>query len=108
MLSIGAKNIYFHRDPVDMRKGFNGLNKLVESKFTALILDGGLFLFINKRRNLMKILYWDNDGFALWYKRLEQGTFKILKDGKTELSRRDFSMLFEGIEPRKMNKRFFL
>jgi transposase len=57
---------------------------------------------------LLKLLYWDEDGLALWYKRLEKGTFKISKDGKVQLSRREFSMLLEGVEPRRMSQRFSL
>jgi transposase len=108
MLNIGTQKIYVHRCPVDMRKGFHGLSILVDSEFSQPLLDGGLFVFVNSRRNLMKILYWDGDGLALWYKRLERGSFNFSSDGRTELSRRDFSMLLEGIEPRRMRKRFSL
>lgn len=105
MLSIGSQAILFHRDPVDMRKSFNGLSGLVTEAFPGKLLTGSVFVFVNRRRNLMKILYWDYDGLALWYKRLEKGTFKISGNGKTELSRREFSLMLEGVEPRRMNSR---
>ncbi len=108
MLSIGANPIYFYRDPVDMRKSFDGLSALVESGFPGQLLTGSLFVFINRRRNLLKLLYWDGDGLAQWYKRLEKGTFRVADDGKSELSRREFFMLLEGIRPKRMSPRFSL
>ena len=108
MLSIGSQPIYLYKGAVDMRKSFNGLSGLAESAFPQQLLTGSLFVFVNRRRNLLKVLYWDEDGLALWYKKLERGTFKISKDGKLKLSRREFSMLLEGVEPRRMNLRFSL
>lgn len=108
MLSIGSQPILFYTDPVDMRKSFNGLSILVTEAFPGKLLTGSVFVFVNRRRNLMKILYWDYDGLALWYKHLEKGTFKISKDGHCELSRREFTMLLEGIEPRRLNQRYDL
>lgn len=108
MLSIGAQSIFLYRGAVDMRKSFNGLSALVEMAFPTQLLSGSLFVFVNRRRNLLKVLYWDGDGLALWYKRLEQGTFRISRSGKIQLSRRDFSLLLEGIEPRRMSRRFSL
>ena len=108
MLSIGSQPIYLYQGAVDMRKSFNGLSSLVALSFPVDLLSGSLFVFVNRRRNLLKLLYWDEDGLALWYKRLEKGTFKIGKDGKMQLSRREFSMLLEGVEPRRMNQRFSL
>ncbi len=108
MLTVGARAIYLYQGAVDMRKGFNGLSGLAESAFPQQLLTGSLFVFVNRRRNLLKVLYWDEDGLALWYKKLERGTFKISKDRKLKLSRREFSMLLEGVEPRRMNSRFTL
>jgi transposase len=56
-----------------MRKSFEGLSTLVDAAFPGKLLTGALFLFLNRRRNLIKILVWDGDGFAIWYKRLERG-----------------------------------
>lgn len=79
MLTLASHlKIYLHADPTDMRKSFDGLSGLVRSVFQADPLDGSLFLFLNRRRDRVKILYWDRDGLALWYKRLEQGTLELI------------------------------
>ena len=108
MLSIGSRPIFLYRGAVDMRRSFDGLSALVESAFPGRLLTGSLFVFVNRRRNLVKLLYWDGDGLALWYKRLEKGTFRVEPDGRTELSRREFVMLLEGIRPKRMHPRFKL
>jgi transposase len=105
MLSLGSQSIYYYSTAVDMRKGFNGLSDIVIEVFPGKLLTGAVFVFVNRRRNLMKILYWDYDGLALWYKRLEKGTFKVSKAGQAEITRREFSLILEGVEPRRMNRR---
>lgn len=108
MLNVGASSIFLYNGAADMRKGFNGLSVLVQNAFPGRLLSGSYFLFVNRRRNHIKVLYWDTDGLVVWHKRLERGTFKILKNLSGEISRREFSMLLEGIEPKRMNKRFCL
>ena len=71
--------IYLHTRPTDMRNSFDGLSGLVRNVFRADPTDGSLFLFINRRRDRIKILWWDRDGLALFYKRLEAGTFEMLQ-----------------------------
>jgi transposase len=68
--------VYLHREPVDFRKSINGLAALVEGGMSLSTLSGALFVFCNRKRDKLKILYWDRTGFALWYKRLEQDKFK--------------------------------
>ena len=68
--------IYLYREFVDFRKSINGLAALVESETDLPLDSGALFLFTNKQRDKMKVLYWDKTGFALWYKRLEKDKFK--------------------------------
>jgi transposase len=68
--------IYLHRDPVDFRKSINGLSVIVEESMRLSPFDPGLFVFCNRRRDKLKVLYWDKTGFALWYKRLEKDKFK--------------------------------
>ena len=68
--------IYLYREFVDFRKSINGLAALVESETDLSLDSGALFLFTNKQRDKIKVLYWDKTGFALWYKRLEKDKFK--------------------------------
>lgn len=91
-----------------MRKSFEGLSTLVETAFPGKLLTGSLFLFLNRRRTLIKILSWDGDGFVIWYKRLEQGTFAEGFSGYRSLTRQQFVMLLEGIVPKRLNRRFCL
>lgn len=92
-----AGRIFLRRGPTDMRKGINGLCGLVQSVFGRKASDGSLFIFIGRRRNLLKALYWDKDGFALWSKRLERGTFAVSKEGNLEISRAELALLLEGV-----------
>ena len=68
--------IYLHRDPVDFRKSINGLSVIVDEGMGLSPFGPGLFVFCNRRRDKLKLLYWDKTGFALWYKRLEKEKFK--------------------------------
>ena len=78
MLSIPANvSVYLCTRPTDMRKGFDGLHMLVLQVFERDPLDGHLFLFVNRRRDRLKMLWWDRDGMALFYKRLEAGTYQL-------------------------------
>jgi len=79
--------IYVYRDPVDFRKSINGLVVLVEQELCRSAFDSALYLFCNKNRDKLKMLYWDNTGFALWYKRLEKQHFKWPKQiDRTEMA----------------------
>jgi transposase len=69
--------VFMAIEPVDMRKSFNGLSAAVESVFERNVLDGHLFLFLNRRRDRIKILWWDRDGLAIWAKRLERGNYEM-------------------------------
>jgi transposase len=95
-----------------MRKSFNGLIAIVRSELEDDPLAGHLFVFINRNQTLMKILYWDGDGFAIWFKRLESGTFRlpaVTSDTKSiDITRSGLSMILEGIDLSKLprQKRF--
>ena len=104
-----ATHIYLYRPPCDMRKSFDGLCGLIRSELKEDPLSGSLFVFCNRRRSMVKLLYWDRDGFAIWYKRLEQGTFNLphLLAQSGRIDRRQLSLLLEGVIPKKVNKRYF-
>lgn len=68
---------YLYAQATDMRKGFDSLCGIVSSGLKMDALSGAVFIFINKRRNQLKLLLWEGDGFGLYYKRLEKGTFEI-------------------------------
>jgi transposase len=92
-----------------MRKSFNGLLGIVRNVLEADPLADHLFVFLNRTNTLMKILYWDGDGFVIWYKRLEQGTFRFPSctgDTKSiEITRSGLSMILEGIDLSQLPKR---
>ena len=69
---VDVGSVYLHRDSVDFRKSINGLSVIVEQSMNLTLYDSSLFVFCNKQRNKLKILYWDSSGFCLWYKRSGQ------------------------------------
>ena len=78
MLSLSPSIRYFLcRHPTDMRKSFDGLGGVITSNMRQDMLTGDVFIFLNKRRTHIKLLLWESDGFAIYYKRLEQGTFEL-------------------------------
>lgn len=110
MLAItGNHKIFLYGKPCDMRKGFNGLYGLVQNNMELDPLCGYLFVFINGNRTHIKILHWDLDGFVLYYKRLEKGTFRRpsarLNALNSELSSEELFMVLRGIDIEKTKKR---
>ena len=95
-----AVRVYLAKDPADMRKSFDGLSALVAGPLELDPLSGHLFVFLNKRRDRIKILYWDRDGLAVWAKRLENGTFRIPQAtaGRIEMTTADLAALLAGID----------
>lgn len=109
MLAVSANaRIFLHQKPIDMRKGIERLSGLVEELFEGELMTGAYFIFINKMRDKIKVLYWDNDGFAIWWKRLEKGSFRLLGIDRSLIDRKEFFMLLEGITPHRIQKRFRL
>jgi transposase len=106
-LSAGTR-IYLYHGPCDMRKSFDGLCGLIRSELGADPLSGSLFVFCNRRRTMVKVLYWDLDGFAIWYKRLEKGSFRLphIWGADGLIDRRQLTMLLEGVVPEKLDKRY--
>ncbi len=100
--------VYLCTSPADMRKGFDTLAAMVRDYLGYDPLSGHLFLFVGRSRDRMKILYWDRDGFALWYKRLEEGTFRLpsRNTGKSvELKASELAMLLAGIDLTSIRRR---
>ncbi len=102
MLNLAdANKIYAYTEPTDMRKGFNGLSGIIRSQLQGDPTDGSLFLFINKRRDRMKILHFDDGGFWLYYRLLEAGTFEELnaQDGscRLQMDATQLAMLLSGV-----------
>ena len=110
MLTLSGSNpIFLFMQPTDMRKSFRGLSALVY-RHAGRPEDGSYYVFVNRTRTHVKVLYWDGDGLAIWYKRLEKGRFVIpqAEGDRVELDRRALTMLLEGIVPLRMKKRFSL
>jgi transposase len=110
MLSLAADTrIFIASGPTDMRKGFDGLCGLVTSVLEKDPLSGQLFLFVNRRRDKMKVLYWDGDGLAIWYRRLEKGTFQmpVSTDDQVsfEIRSEELTMLLRGIDYNNVRRR---
>jgi len=101
MLSFsGRVRIFAATEPIDFRKGFDGLVQIVRDGFGEDPFAGDLFCFFNRRRDRVKVLVWDRNGFWLHYKRLERGTFERVDGGakRVEIDRARMSMLLEGID----------
>lgn len=92
---------------IDMRKGFDGLSGLVLNLMQQNPRTGDVFIFLNKTKTHIKMLYWDEDGFVIFYKRLEKGTFDFLKDESIskELKREELVLILSGLKVDKYKKK---
>ena len=104
--------IYLCTSPTDMRRGFDTLAAMVKDFLGHDPLSGHLFLFVSRSKDRLKILHWESDGFSLWYKRLEEGTFRLPRvdtgNASVELKASELAMMLEGIDLKsiKRSKRF--
>lgn len=110
MLSITKAQRYFiHCGATDMRKGFDGLCGIVRNEYLQNPLSGDVFIFLNQQRNRIKLLHWQGDGFAVFYKRLEKGTYELPmhSDGinNMEISSQHLLLIMEGIQLSSVKKR---
>jgi transposase len=87
-----------------MRRSFDRLARMVAEQIQENPLSGDIFVFINRSSSRLKALYWDSDGYVLWYKRLEQGQFPIPGGEKIELNRAEWITMLEGLEIKVMNR----
>ncbi len=95
--------IYVAASPVDCRKSFNGLSSMVESTFRVDPLSGHLFVFLNRRGDQIRLLFFDRTGYCIVSKRLERGTFRLVRQAKdgsqhVEVDSGELSLMLEGIE----------
>jgi transposase len=104
-----AHRYFIHRPGTDMRKGFNGLSGLVRNAFLQNPLSGDVFIFINRPRNRIKLLHWQGDGFAIYYKRLEKGTYEMPEINSAalsiELNAQQLLLILEGISLSQVRRR---
>ena len=101
MLSLPPTvRIYLSSEPADMRRSFDSLAAMVRDGLGEDPLSGHLFVFRNKREDRVKILWWDRSGFALWYKRLESGTFHFPSSqaARVQVEAAELALLLEGID----------
>lgn len=95
------KHIYVYADPVDMRKSINGLIIILLESFNQNPQSGDLYLFTNRHYNKIKCLFWDRNGFALYYKRLEKGRFnysKYIQENKIVINEAQLKALLIGLD----------
>ncbi len=108
MLGLSANFRYFLcSNGIDMRNGFDGLAGIVRNHLKKDPISGDIFVFINKTRTHVKLLYWDGDGFALFYKRLERGryTLTVHNEPSRQIKREELMMLLEGLSYSKMSQK---
>lgn len=110
MLSLGLPvEIFLCVEPTDMRSGYDRLALRAQERAGRDVLAGGLFVFFNRRRDRVKLLYWDRDGLAVWQKRLEAGTFQlpvIAPDATSlALSGAQLTLILSGIDLSSVRQR---
>lgn len=122
MLNISrTTRVFLATEPTDMRKGFDGLFAIVETVITEDPFSGHLFVFRNRRRDRLKVLWWDRDGLAIFYKRLERGSYQFptdtivrksggptsdtLNSQRCEIRADELSLLLEGIDLASVKRR---
>lgn len=108
MIGLDQKRRYFlYSGITDIRKSFDGLSGLVINEMKGQLLSGDVFIFLNRRRNMVKLLVWDRSGFVIYYKRLEKGTFEIpqLDGASAEIEWSQLIMILEGIQLKSVSRR---
>ena len=100
--------IYLATTPVDLRKGFEGLSAIVRGQWKMDLFAGHLFVFVGRRRDRCKVLFWDRGGLVVYYKRLEQGRFRLPQrsaDGRSiEMDATELTMLLDGLDFGRVKK----
>jgi len=99
--------VFLSRAPTDMRRSFDTLAAMVREVLKQDPLSGHLFVFLNRPRDRVKILFWDRSGYALWYKRLEQGVFRLPESrdaSDVEIDATELALILEGIDLSKAER----
>jgi len=110
MLALQSRyRFYLYAHPTDMRKSFDGLCGIVEGRLKGNPLSGDVYIFLNRRRDRMKLLVWENSGFWIFYKRLERGTFQLpaacSRQDCHELAHEELLLMIAGIELTHIRRR---
>lgn len=110
MLHLSAACRYFlYTGYTDMRKGFDSLCGIVSSRMNQNALNGAVFIFFNKKHNQVKLLLWEGDGFSMYYKRLEQGTYEMAAaDSNTaslSVTAPQLQLILQGISLKSVRRR---
>lgn len=103
-LSSSCRYFLFHHQ-TDMRKGFDGLSGLVREGLSKNPLSGDIFIFFNRRRTHVKLLVWERDGFSIYHKRLEGGTYELPTNTSSELRNDELMLILEGISLKSVRRR---
>ena len=105
--AAGSATVYLALGATDMRKSINGLSLLVEEQFELDLFTGNLFAFCNRRRDMVKILYWNTNGFCIWLKRLEQDQFRWPQSEQEvmEISPTALNWLLHGLDVGQAHRR---
>jgi transposase len=105
MIGVGSPSrVFLYQGAIDMRKGYDGLSGIIRGELGDDPMNGTLFVFLNRPRNMVKALYWDRDGFALWSKRLERGRFAPPQGDGGVIGRVELSLLLEGVSVRVIRR----
>lgn len=108
-LASGQIRIYLYAKPTDMRRSYDGLTAIVQSEFKMDVRMGDLFLFLNRRRDRIKLMWWDGDGIAIFMKRLERGSFErpalATNGNQVVLDATDLALLLTGVELKTAKRR---
>lgn len=112
LMPFAAPSVFAYTKPADMRRSFSGLVGIIEQELKQTVESGHLFLFFNRRRNCVKVLYFVGDGLVIFYKRLELGTFEMPQslhaaDGVAGIEMRlsELTLILEGIELASVRRR---
>ena len=109
MLAQPRGRVFVALEPADLRRSYDGLAALVSGAFGRDVFDGDAFVFLNRRGTQVRVLYWDRDGYCIWMKRLEAGTFRKLEGAcgqvLLEVDAGELAMVLSGIDAVKVTRR---